>query len=310
MAIDTRNLVGARASSAVRCIAKAEHEALNTPRDEDAQQFLQKHFRRGVNVGRAWASAREHEWGGLHQIESEAEIPWGLGWVGHADLLDRTDKVVFEAYHAAGGAFREEKALQAAFYADELGPEWTAELAVIDTTEVSDEEGFAVQPYEINIDGLRDRVRGIKARVVAAVEAGAMNPADKVGDSPLHSECRECPFKAACWADWQPKTPSEVPGLETSFDALRIVQSDLHHAEAKVAELKRMRDEYRDEVREYLPIGVPAVSGGTLIRRSEVAGRVSVKLGDFTKAGFSLPAELAPFVSEGKPSERWKVEPA
>lgn len=309
MAIDTRNLSGARASSAVRCIARAEHEALGTIGDPEAQAWLQKHFKRGVNVGKAWASgmvaSEDH-----NDFELEAEIPWGLGWTGHADLLDHRNHVVWEAYHAAGGAFREEKALQAAFYADEKGPDWKAFLAVIDTTDVSDEEGFAVQPYEINVDGLRERVRGIKARVVAAVEAGAVNMDDRVGDSPHHAECRSCPFSAVCHAGYVAPIPEDILGLESTFEELRITESDLHHSEAKTRLIKERRDGLRDQVREYLPAGQPVACGGTIIRRTEVAGRVTFKISDARKAGFQLPDELVPFVSEGKPSERWKVDPA
>lgn len=302
MSVDTRNLSGARASSAVRCIAKAEHEALGTPRDEEAQQWLEKHFRRGVNVGRAWAN------GLPGNVSREQEIPWGLGWVAHADAADFDTKTIYEAYHAAGGVFREVKALQAAFYADALGPEWRAELAVIDTTDVSDEDGFAVQPYEINVDGLRDRVRDIKQRVVAAVEAGAVNMADRCSDTPNNSECASCPFKQACWADWRPPAPSEVVGLEDKFEELRITEDDLYHAEQKAKLIKGRRDGLREQVREYLEPGIPVQSGDTVVTISEVAGRVTVKLSDFTKAGNQIPDQLAPFVSVGKSHERWKIE--
>jgi hypothetical protein len=101
-----------------------------------------------------------------------------------------------------------------------------------------------------------------------------------------------------------------VPGLEDQFEALRIDETDLHYANAKVDEIKRRRDSRRDALREHLPIGVPVRAGATLIRRTEVAGRVSVKLGDFRKAGYEIPRELEPFVTQGKPSERWKVDPA
>jgi hypothetical protein len=307
MSIDTRNLTGARASSAVRCITKAQHEALGTPRDDEATQWLEKHFRRGVNVGRAWANSAAAL---IPGAILEAEVRWGppeYGWVGHVDLLDPTNKRIYEAYHAAGGAFREEKALQAAFYADEFGPEWTAELAVIDTTDVSDEDGFAVQPYEINVDGLRDRVRDIKHRVITAVEAGAWNPADRVSDTPHHSECRSCPFSATCHAGWQPPAPQDIPGLEDKFEALRITESDLHHAEAQAKTVKQRRDLQREAIREFLEPGIPATSGDTTITVTEVKGRTSVKLGDFTKAGHQIPDELAPYVTIGKGHERWDV---
>lgn len=310
MSVDTRNLSGARASSAVRCIAKATHEAIGTPRDEEAQAWLQKHFRRGVNVGRAWASGKAHE---LHLeghtvTQKEWPIPWGLGWEGHADLIDPDSKTVYEAYHAAGGAFREEKALQAAFYADELGPDWKAELAVIDTTDVSDEEGFAVQPYEINVDGLRGRVRDIKQRVVTAVEAGAVNPADKVGDTPHHTECRTCPFAATCWAGWQPPVPDENISLETEFEALRILESDRAHAKAKLASIEEMRQTRLDAIRPYTRPGVPLDAGtGITIRRTEVAGRVTFQTSAYLKAGHTLTPEQEAFVKVGEPSERWSI---
>lgn len=308
MSVETRNLRGARASSAVRCIAKATHEALGSSREDENQAWLEKHFRRGVNVGRAWASAAKGN------VKLEAEVPWGpveYGWVGHADVLNYDDRIVYEAYHAAGGEFREVKALQAAFYADELGPEWRAELVVIDTTDVSDEEGFAVQGYEINVDGLREKVQDIKHRVITAVNRGEVNPKDRVGDSPFHAECYSCPFKAHCWDGWQPPAPDEVAGLEDLVEQYRIVDGDLASASAKEASLKKQRDELRDAIRPYTRVGIPLDAGtGITIRRTEVAGRVSVKLADFRKAGFEIPAQLAPFVSESKPSERWKVEAA
>lgn len=311
MSIDTRNLRGARASSAVRCIAKAEHEALGTSRDDENQAWLEKHFRRGVNVGRAWAAGFKAQHQYPSEVELEAEIPWGLSWVGHADAVDFEHKMVYEVYHAAGGEFREAKALQAALYADSLGPEFGAELQVIDSTNVSDEEGFAVQPYEINVDGLRDRVRDIKDRVVAAVQDGSVNPNDRVGDSPHHSECFSCPFRSHCWDGWQPPQPDEVVGLEDLVEQYRIVDGDLAGASQKKASLERQRDELRDAIRPYTRVGIPLDAGtGITIRRTEVAGRISVKLGDFRKAGYQIPSELEPFVSESKPSERWKVDPA
>lgn len=308
MSVDQRNLTGARASSAVRCITKAQHEALGTPRDDDQQAWLEKHFRRGVNVGKAWAAGVISADGSrVNEYWLEAPVKWGLGWEGHADLIDTERKIVYEAYHAAGGAFREEKALQAAFYADSLGPEYTAELAVIDTTDVHDEEGFAVQPYEINVDGLRDRVRDIKQRVITAVEAGAWNPADRVSDTPHHSECRSCPFSATCFAGWEPPAPQDVPGLEDKFEALRITESDLHHAEAQAKTVKQRRDLQREAIREYLEPGIPVTSGDTTIQITEVKGRTSVKLSDYQKAGNQIPDTLAPFIKHGKGHERWDV---
>lgn len=304
----TRTLTGARWSSAVRCPVKAQHEALGTPRDENQPPWMDNAFARGFHIGDAWAMIRAAR---MPNAERELEVPWGppeWEWRGHADLADMDERIIYEAFHSKTHEFRPEKALQAAGYAHSLGPDWRAALVTINATDVEADGGFATKAYPVNVDGLREQVVEIQARVVTAVALGEWNPADRISDTPKHPECAACPFMSVCHAGWTPPAPEDIVGLETSFDALRIVQSDLHHAEAKVAELKRMRDEYRDEVREYLPVGVPVVSGGTLIKRSEVAGRVSVKLGDFTKAGFSVPEDLRPFVSEGKPSERWKVD--
>ncbi len=308
----TRTITGARWSSAVRCATKAQHEALGTPREDNPPPWLEGAFARGFHVGEAWAmiQAKRLE-ADAKTVECEMEVPWGppeFGWRGHVDLANLTDKVVFEAYHSKELEFRDVKAMQAAGYATSLGPDWRAVVVAIDATDVTRDDGFAVRPYPVNVAGLRARVLETQARVVTAVALGEWNPDDRVSDTPKHAECQACPFSSVCHAGWTPPAPQDVVGLETSFDALRIVQSDLSHAEAKVADLKRMRDEYREDVREYLPLGVPVESGGVVIRRSEVAGRVSVKLADFTKAGFTIPSELEPFVSQGQPSERWKVD--
>lgn len=309
MSTTTRTLTGARWSSATRCIARASHEGLGSHRDDEAQQYLQKYFTRGVNVGKAWAlGKREELMAEGHDVVLEAEVPWGRGWTGHVDLLDMTARVAYETYHAVNGEFREVKALQIAGYCDELGDDWKAELAVVDTSDLSDDEGFAVQPYEIHVPGLLDRVHHIKERVIANVEAGSVDPADRVSDTPNHSECRGCVFASICHAGWRPPVPDSIVGLETKFEELRITESDLHHAEAAAKLVKERRDGLRDQVREFLPAGQVVECGGTTIKRTEVAGRLSVKLGDYLKAGFEVPDELDAFVSEGKPSERWKVD--
>lgn len=318
MSITTRELSGARASSAVICVTRAQHEAIGTPRDDAMQDGLKRYFHRGRKVGLLWARILRDDL--IAQGRDPAELivedecAWGLGWVGHADLSDYGEKVVHEIYHAKGGAYREHKGWQAALYADSKGPEWRAELHVIDTSpdELENEDaGFSIQPYTVNVDGLRDRVESIKSRVIAAAQAGEWNPSDRVGTSPFDTECRSCVFARTCWDGWQPPEPDEVVGLEDLVEQYRIVDGDLAHASAKEASLKKQRDELRDAIRPYTRVGVPLDAGtGVTIRRTEVAGRISVKLGDFRKAGYEIPAELEPFVSESKSSERWKVDPA
>lgn len=320
MSIDTRNLRGARASSAVICAARAEYEGLGFDRTDETPAYLERAFARGKKVGVLWARILRDDLIATGRDPAELivedECPWGppeYGYVGHADLTDYGEKIVHEIYHAKGGAYREHKGWQAAWYAISKGPEWRAQVDVIDTTKdelESDDEGFSIQSYDVNPAGLRQHILELQARVVTAVALGEVNPADKVSQSPHHAECRSCAFMSTCHAGWRPTPPDEVPGLEADFDALRILQADLAGAEAKVSEIKRMRDEKRDGVREYLQPGVPVLSGDTVIKVIEVKGRTTVSLTDYQKAGHEIPAELEAFVKHGKPSERWFVDQA
>lgn len=316
----TRTLTGARASSAVICAARAEYEGLGVEQSNDPPAYLERAFRRGKKVGTLWARIMRDdliaEGRDPAELVVEDECAWGppeYGYVGHADLADYGEKVIHEIYHAQGGAYREHKGWQAAWYAISKGPEWRAQLDVVDTTKgelESEDEGFAIQSYELNVTGLRLLVLELQARVITAIALGEVNPADKISQTPHHSDCRTCSFASICHQDWRPALPEDVPGLEDDFDALRILTADVQGKEADLAAAKRLRDDRRDAVREFLPAGVAILSGDVSVKRIEVAGRVTVKLGDYRKAGYQIPAELAPFVTEGKPSERWSVDKA
>lgn len=309
--MSTATLTGARWSSAVRCVAKAQHQALGTPPEDNPPPWLDSAFSRGFHVGEAWALIQQSVLEKVgHDVQREMPIEWGLGWTGHADLADLTSKTIYEAYHSKTGEFRPEKALQAAGYADMLGEDWNAVLVAIDATDVDADGGFAVRTYPVNVDGLREHVRSIRGRVIAAVQDGAVNPADRVGDTPYHSECRSCPFAATCHANWTPPTPDEVVGMETHFDRLRIVDGDLKSVRKQEAVLKRQRDELLEEVATVVEPGQTVACGGTTVKRIHVAGGLSFSLSDATKAGYSLPDELAAFVREKKAYDKWEVTSA
>ena len=162
MSTDTRNLQGARLSSAARCPVRAQHEALGAPREDNPPPWLDGAFARGFHVGEAWAmiQAKHLEADGKECV-AEMEVPWGppeWGWVGHVDLANLTDKIVYEAYHSKDLAFREEKAMQAAGYAVSLGADWRAVVVAIDATDVTRDDGFAIHPYPVNVEALREDV--------------------------------------------------------------------------------------------------------------------------------------------------------
>lgn len=306
------DLTGARLSSAVRCVARAEHEALGSPRDENAQTFLQEHFVRGVNVAKAWVRDQEE----LTRAEgksliAEMPIPWGppeLGWEGHADAVLLDDKVVIEAYHAKGGDFRRNKALQAAAYASLLGPEWRAMLAVLDSTDIDEDEGFAVTMIPLEVPVLALETTAIMARVVAAVAEGAWNPDDRIAETPADNECRHCPFREVCWAGWEPPVPDYMPELDDLAADLARLQSSRAHARAQVDDYDVQIEQARNELRPYMRPGVPLQAGGVNIKRLEIAPRRTFRFAAYADAGHLVTPTMREFIKESRePGERWYV---
>lgn len=314
--IEDRILTGARASTAVRCMAAAEYQGLQIEGDPTRMDWLKNagYLDRGLDLGEAWAIQQEK----LLAAEGKTGIrehaaPWGpaeYGWETHADLAIMDDKVVWEVQVAAGGAVREEKLLQAAFGADVRGEDWKAALAIIDPGDVDARDVMKVHLIPIEMDGpdgLRVKVRDIQARVIAAVQAGAVNPADKVASKPTHGECFSCAFKEKCWEGYVPPEPVEMVGLEDKFEALRITDGDVEATERQLKTIKERQKLQRDGVLEFLEIGIPITSGDTTVTVREVRGRTTFSVTDYTKSGHQLPDQLLPFVKHGKGHLRWDV---
>lgn len=316
MSFTREDLKGARWSSAVRCIARAEFQALEIQGDEDAHSPLHDAFARGVNAADNWVSQQAilcQEQG--KELYREVEVSWGPEgrWTGHADAVITPDEVVMEAYHSVGGVFQEHKGLQAAFYAHKLGPSYRAMLAALDTTDVGIDGGFAVTLYPVDVTGLRERFEDIEARVVAAYLAGAVNFADRAEDSPAGKECEHCAFRGPCWAGYEYPLPEEVPELADLLDRLALAQSNRAHIDAAALEAKQDVYSLRDEIRQYLPTGRVVSAGGVQVKRVETAPRRSFKLGDYLKAGHVMTGPMREFARESdRPGERWyvtRVEP-
>ena len=113
MPADERVLTGVRASSLVRCVRAAFFQAVDAPSEEHSATVL-KRFERGAKFGRIAAEEQaEHlEAKGLHPV-LEAEVSWGRGWTGHADVLVPETRVIVEAISTAGAVMRPTKAIQA-----------------------------------------------------------------------------------------------------------------------------------------------------------------------------------------------------
>ena len=54
--------------------------------------------------------------------------------------------------------------------------------------------------------------------------------------------------------------------------------------------------------------GQDYIEGGVKVRRTQVAGRRSLSLSAMEAAGYSLPPEIAEFVTEGKPFDKWTIK--
>lgn len=315
-----RILTGARWSEAVRCERRAAYQGLNTEPTNERPRWLEDAFDRGIPVGEMWGlvqGARLRAQG--HEVSLEHEVPWGppeLNWHGHADLLDLTDAIVDEAYHSAALEFREVKALQNAGYVDLLdeatGRKHRGVLTAINATDGDRLGGMALKRYPVEMDGpngLRPRVRAIRERVIAAVQAGDAELAPRVSDTPKHAECQACVFMSRCHAAWTPPSPEEIIGLEDTFQALRVTDAD---RKAQAAALKRTEDrrkELIESIAEYVPEGASVTSGDVTVRHTRVADGVTFSLTDALKAGHSLPAELEAFAKTRKGYSKWDVAP-
>lgn len=308
-------LKGARWSSAVRCVAKAEYQALGIMGEHLATgqpHPLQEAFTRGVSAAENWIEAQERlcdEQG--KTLYREVEVAWGPGsiWTGHADAVIMPDALVMEAYHSIGGKFVEAKALQAAFYALKLGPEYRAMLCALDPTNIDIDGGYVVTPYRVDVDGKMPEVAAIEAAIEAAYEAGEVNPADKVGDSPDHGECRTCEFREACWFDYTPPTLEERTDLLDLLERVALAQSNYYYAKTAQDEAGDVLRHLKDELRPFTKPGVPLRGGGVQVTRALVEPRKSFKLTDYLRAGFPITPEMEDYANEApEPGERWYVK--
>lgn len=318
MSVQTRELSGARASSAVICPARAEYEGLQADRTDDTPAYLERAFNRGRKVGVLWARIMRDDLIATGRDPAELVVEdkcaWGppeYGWEGHADLADYGERVVHEIYHAKGGVYREHKGWQAAWYAISKGDEWRAQVDVVDTSSeelASEDEGFSIQSYDVNVPGLRAHVLGLQARVVTAVALGEVNPADKISDTPRHPDCQSCAFMTTCHAGWQPPHPAGIPGLEDVFVALRVTDADRKAQASALKKTEDRRKELIEQIIEVFPDESSSVtSGDVTVKRTVVKPGVSFSLTDAIKAGHSLPAELEAFAKPRKGFDKWEV---
>lgn len=298
---------GARWSSAVRCVARATYQGLGVVGDEAALAPIKKYFGRGANAAEAWVITQE----ALHAaqgkpFERETPIPWGLEWEGHADATKSDEKIVIEAYHSTTADVVHAKALQAAGYAHMLGREWRGMLSVIDTTDCDIDLGFAVHAYPVDVDELRAEVEDVMTRVVTAVQEGAVRDSDKIGDDPNHEECRTCPFREQCWADWVRPPIERLEGYDALGQELLNEQLEISRLKRELEAAEERRKLLRETAAPFLEPGIEQIIGPVIVKRMMTKPRRGFSIANYLDAGHPITAAMEEFYS-AKPSERWTV---
>jgi CRISPR/Cas system-associated exonuclease Cas4 (RecB family) len=303
----TDSFTGARWSSAVRCVARATYQGLGIAGDEAAHAPLQRFFDRGASAADAWAITQQakHEAAGK-PFERERPIAWGLDWEGHADAAKEDEKLIIEAYHSTTAEVVHAKALQAAGYADMSGPEWTAMLAVVDATDCDIDLGFAVHLYPVDVDELRPEVRDIQTRVITAVQEGAVRDSDKIGDDPNHEECRTCPFREHCWADWVRPPIERLEGHDALGQEILNEQLEISRLKRELEAAEERRKLLRSTLDPYMTPGVEQIVGPVIVKKTMTAPRRSFKIAAYMDAGHPITPSMYEFY-DAKPSTRWTV---
>lgn len=296
-------LTGPRLSSAVRCPRMAVYQGLEVEGRAHTQEELRRFQRGHALADVAKVQIAEDLAAQGRDVELEVEIPWGDGYVGHADVRIPDEGSIVEITTTKDADLPEHKPLQAAAYAIETGSPAAAVLSIDPST---GEE----RVYPINIDAFRDRWDDIKGQVVAGVRDGVLP--DRVCRHPMDGPAVFCPFAGRdghCFQDWAPTV--EHVDAAGAFQALADIEDEIAQAAAKdtLEELKVRRDDIRAEVLAYVEAGAGEhIAGGVSVKVTDVAEGEGFSLAQMRKAGFDLPTELEAFVTTRKASTRWTVK--
>jgi hypothetical protein len=275
-------LRGARASSAVVCTRRAvyDHQAApkRPPTDDEVGWW-----KRGTII--------------------EAVVPWPredpIG-EGHADLWIPDQRHVVEVSSNTGAELQEHKAIQAALYARNLQAE-TAEVFAVDASCPT-----RYRRYPIDLAGLEPRIIEIENEVVLGVITG--NLPDRTCRHPDDGPAFQCPYRETCFADWQWPDVATLEGHLDLVEALADAEDLVGTAKQLLATAEEARAAARDALRPLLEPGVRSKPPGfKSLKRSVIPGRRSFSLSAWEKTGHPVNDEMAEFVTQSEPSERWTI---
>lgn len=306
MTAEQSKLTGVRWSSAAVCQRKAFYEsqgAPTTPIDDGVQQLWADRSEQNDLKVEKWAK-RLREQG--HDVTLEQDIPWACG-IGHADLVDHTDRVVAEFTGTKGAELPERKPLQSAGYAlflsQQTGEAYTAAVVSFDPATPSIERTYPVDESMVN------DAAEIQNDVAHAIETGVAP--DRVCKSPGDNPAHYCPFVDHCFGSWEYPDPTHITDdevvrlaaeLAEAIDERGLAKKDHDAHDARVRALQ-------EQLAARVLHGVENVAGGVMVKITDVAGRESVSLADLRKADHAgLLDELAPFVKKSDGHSRFTVK--
>ena len=247
---------------------------------------------------------------GAENVELEREINWGNGWIGHADIYVKPEKLIVEVVSTTNpsGQILEDKMTQLKGYVHFDPEAEIGALYIINPSSLEREDVWTVSSTDEDREELENRAAEI---VKAFGTQGRLLP-DRICAKPSEGRSHLCPFVETCFAGWEP--PPAIP-LDGVVEGLAPA---LYHADQGVRAARDMlsvAEDHRDEIRnQILEAGLEPgeyEGAGVSIRLTEVKGRETFQFAAAKKARqwTSMDDErLGLFVKIGQPSYRWKVE--
>jgi hypothetical protein len=297
------DLTGARWSSAVHCPRRAVYDHQDAPKAEATDQ-QRRWWRRGHAIEDAIAGDIVQDLRDQGRRPRRQEpVAWPAGdpiGEAHPDIYIPHEQECIEVKSRCGCTLDAAAAVQVA--GATLNHPRATSAQVVSVDPYSLEEKW----YPIDVAGLEPRIREIEDQVVHGCKTGELP--SRVCTHPFDSPAFQCPYVGVCFDGWQRPDP-DVLLLDEEAVVLAELTDDVARAKRALEEAELAMKEQRATLRPYLEPGVEVETASIAkLKVIEVAGRRSLSLSDMENAGHQLPDELAAFVSESKPHERWQVK--
>jgi CRISPR/Cas system-associated exonuclease Cas4 (RecB family) len=244
---------------------------------------------------------------GKDAIEREVEIPWPHG-VGHADAYVKPEKLLVEIKSTVAPftstPLFEMAVAQLRFYLRFHPEAEQGALYLINPSDLSGEDVYAVSLTDED----REEIDAAVASLRVALDGGPLPL--RVCSKPGQARGRLCSFAEACFTDWVPPEPTEIPdpaALEAAarLAAIKVAERPLKE---QLAALEEGRKEAQADLAELVDVG-ESVVGPWLVKRTHVTRQPTFSVKAFEAAGHSIEP-LAEFFKPGSEYDIFKVQRA